>query len=73
VAVSKPRAMSCELTSSQSSSLIVQNSVEKNKINKAKPLLVPALAVTKPRAMSCELTYSQSSLLIAQNSIEKKN
>jgi hypothetical protein len=29
VAVSKPRAMSCEFTCSQSSSLIAQNTVEK--------------------------------------------
>jgi hypothetical protein len=34
VAVSKPWAMSYELTCSQSSSLISQNTVEKNKFNK---------------------------------------
>jgi hypothetical protein len=34
VAVSKPWATSCELTCSQSSSLIDQNTVEENKINK---------------------------------------
>jgi hypothetical protein len=39
LAVSKPWAMSCELTCSQSSSLIVQNSREKNKnLTSKKPL-----------------------------------
>jgi hypothetical protein len=36
VAMCKPRAMSIELTCSHSSSLIVQNSVEKNKFNNEK-------------------------------------
>jgi hypothetical protein len=36
VAVSKPRAMSCEFTCSQSSSLIAQNTFEKKKFNKDK-------------------------------------
>jgi hypothetical protein len=36
VATSKPRAMSSELTCSHSSSLIAQNSVEKNKFNNEK-------------------------------------
>jgi hypothetical protein len=36
VAVSKPRAISCELTCSQSSSLIAQNSLEKLKFYKQK-------------------------------------
>jgi hypothetical protein len=52
VVVSKPRAMSFELTCSQSSSLIAQNTVEeKNKIRN-KPLPVPAVAVCKPWAIS---------------------
>jgi hypothetical protein len=71
MAVSKPWAVSCELTCSQSSSLIAQNIVEKNKINKEKPLLVPAMAVSKPRAISCELKCSQTSSLIAQSSRAK--
>jgi hypothetical protein len=33
VAVSKPWAMSCELTSSQTSSLIAQNTIEEIKFN----------------------------------------
>jgi hypothetical protein len=51
--------------------LIAQNIVEKNKINKEKPLLVPAMAVSKPRAISCELKCSQTSSLIAQSSRAK--
>jgi hypothetical protein len=57
--------------SSQSSSLIAQNTVEK-KIKKEKPLPEPAVVVSKPRAINCELTCSQSSSLIAQNIVEKK-
>jgi hypothetical protein len=59
VAVSKPRAMSYELTCSQSSLLIAQNTVEKKKLTRKKPLPVPVVVVSKPRAMSCELECSQ--------------
>jgi hypothetical protein len=48
VAMSKPRAMSYELTYSQSSSLIAQNSDEIQKFNMKKPLPVLAVAVSKP-------------------------
>jgi hypothetical protein len=71
VVVSKPRAMSYELTSSQSSPLIAQNSVEKKNLIRKKPLPIPAVAVYEPRTTSCELTCSQLSSLIAQNSHEK--
>jgi hypothetical protein len=70
--VSKPWAMSYELTCLQSSSLIAQNIVEKNKLTRKKPLPVPAVAVSKPWAMSCELTCSQSSSLIAKYTVEKR-
>jgi hypothetical protein len=73
VVVNKTLAMSCELTCSQSSSLIAQKKVEKKKSLIMKiPLPVRAVVVNKPRAMSCELTCSQSSSLIAQNTFEKK-
>jgi hypothetical protein len=71
--MSKPRAMSYELTCSHSSSLIAQNIVEKKNLTIKIPLMVPAVAVSKPRAMSCEFTCSQSSSLIAQNTVEKEN
>jgi hypothetical protein len=50
--------------------LIAQNTVEKKKLTRKKPLPVPAVAMSKPRAMSYEFTCSQSSSLIAQNTIE---
>jgi hypothetical protein len=56
VAVRKPWAVSCELTCSQSSSLIAQSTIKINKLTRIKPLPVPAVAVSKPWAMSCELT-----------------
>jgi hypothetical protein len=65
VAVCRPRATSYELTCSQSSSLIVQNSCKINKFTSKKPLLVLEVAVSKPRAMSYEFTSSQSSSLVA--------
>jgi hypothetical protein len=71
VAVSKPWARSCELTCTQSSTLIAQNTVEKKKLTRKKPLPVPAVVVSKPRAISCELKCSQTSSLIAQSSRTK--
>jgi hypothetical protein len=52
--------------------LIVQNTIEKIKLTRKKPLPVLAVVVSKPRAMGCELTCSQSSSLIVQNTVEKK-
>jgi hypothetical protein len=63
--------MNCELTCSQSSSLISQTSRGTKNITIKIPLPVPVVAVSKPRAMSCELICSQSSSLIAQSSVEK--
>jgi hypothetical protein len=71
MAVKKPWAVSCELTCSQSSSLIAQNTIEEKIVTRKNPLPVPAVAVSKPWAISCELTCSQSSSLISQNTIEK--
>jgi hypothetical protein len=64
--------MSYELTCSQSSSLIAQNTVDKKKLTRKIPLPVPAVVVSKPRAISCELTCSQSSSLIAQITFEEE-
>jgi hypothetical protein len=72
VVVSKPRAMSCEFKSSQSSSLVAQSSIEKKNFKRKKILPVSAMAVCRPRATSCELTCSQSSSLVAQSSVETK-
>jgi hypothetical protein len=55
VAVSKPRAMSCGFTCSQSSSWIAQNSVEIQKLE---------------RKNSSSHMLTQSSSLIAQNLVE---
>jgi hypothetical protein len=66
VAVCKPRATSYdELTCSQSSSLIAQNSRKINKFTSKKPLPVLEVVVSKPRAMSCEFISSQSNSLVA--------
>ena len=56
--MSKPRAMSCEFTCSQLSFLIAQDSIEKNKLPRKKPLPVLAVAMSKSRTINCEHTCS---------------
>jgi hypothetical protein len=73
VALSKHRAISFELRSSETSWWSPQNSSERKiNLSRKKPLPVPAVALSKPRAISCELTCSQSSWWSSQNSHEKK-
>ena len=71
--MNKQWAMSCELTCSQSSSWIAQNTIEEKNINKEITLPIPAMALSKVGAMSCEFTCLQSSSMIAQNIVEEKN
>jgi hypothetical protein len=52
VAVSKPWAISCELTCSQSTSLRAQTIVEEKILTRKKPLPVLAAAVSKPSVSS---------------------
>jgi hypothetical protein len=63
--------MSFELTCSQSSSLIAQNTIEK-KIKKEKTIGGTGSGCEQAQAMSYELICSQSSSLIAQITIDKK-
>jgi hypothetical protein len=70
-AISRPRARSCELTCSQSSSKIAQSSIAKYNFTSKKQLPVPAMAMSKPRALNCVHTSSHTSRLTAQHSSEK--